>query len=180
MKNTFILLSAVFTLGAHAQAIKPEHNAIACLSVDKATGVKSLISFVQGDEEAVIVGADEKNKRADKSSLAIDGTVTSGELLKVTLVESMETDIRGSLQINTKTGAAKLSQNLAYTSEYRLFYLTFFNCYGTTFKKINEKDRFRSNTFLRTLGLPAINTNIQYKNVACTEWDNFCWITIKL
>lgn len=180
MKNTFILLSAVFTLGAQAEAIKPEHNAIACLSIDKVAGVKSLISFVKGDDAAETVGADEKNKRADKNSFGIEGISVNNGVMKVKMIEAMETEIRGSLEINMKSGAAKLSKNLAYENDYRLFYLTNFQCFGTNFKKFNPSDRFRSNVFLKSLGLPAINTDIQYRNVACSEWDNFCWITIKL
>ena len=179
MKTIISLSALLLSLHGHAQ-IKPEHNAIACLSVNKSTGVKALVSFVLGNEEADIIGADEKRKLADVSSLFIEKTSVTDSVMKVDLMESTEIEIRDSLIIDLKTGKAKLGQKLAYENDYRLFNQTTFNCYDTTYKKESGRDRFRSNTFLKNLGLPAINSDIQYRNVACSEWDNFCSISIKL
>lgn len=148
--------------------------------MNKSTGVKSLISFVLGNEDADIIGADENRKIADVSSLFIEKTSLKDSVMKVDLMESTEIEIRDSLNIDLKTGKAKLGLKLAYESDYRLFNQTSFNCVGTTYKKETGRDRFRSNTFLKSLGLPAINSDIQYRNVACSEWDNFCSISIKL
>lgn len=180
-KLTFAIL-ALLSFSSFANAIKDSDNAFACLAHNPATGEKAILSWTNVEYDKTFlqkVGADEKRVLMDKSAFNIASMSNTGTSLNFSLTAEYEILARGTFTIDKQTGKGTLSKSLTSSGwddqRYWLFPLTNFTCRST---KTNT-NTFKPNSFLRSLGLPAIDSSRRYTRVGCSEFDNFCG-TVKI